>query len=502
MVSSLADPVLLGHAHSQQAYVRARSVNIQLARVDGATFNAVVLRDELSGKPIKLAPTHYKWHDILDVEKRVVFFGHIESGKTNQLSIGRSLFELGKDPNLRIAVISKTQELASKIVVTAGQYISRSHDLREVFPNLRPTQDRSLPWNSTAITVERPSIAKDPSFQASGLHGGILGSRVDLMILDDVLDYDNTKTAHNREDVWKWLNSSDALGRLTENARVWILGNAWHPKDAMHQFAKLPRYRAYKFPVLDEKGQPSWPEKWSLERIEGARLDKHPADFARQLMCVATDEDASVFKQEWIDVALAQGQGYDLVNEIDTDRDPLPPGFFVVTGVDLASRKSETADLTVMFTALVHPDGVMQVLSIRAERLHGPEIVSAIGEVHRRFGGVVIVENNGAQDFICQFAVQRTAAAIVPYTTTAAKVDPGIGISAIAVDMRNGKWIIPNNDGKRSKEVDMWINEMLSYSPNDHTGDILMASWFVREYVRRHLVTEDEGTADVQVTVL
>jgi hypothetical protein len=118
-----------------------------------------------------------------------------------------------------------------------------------VFPHLRPSKNVALPWTNTQLTVERAIIGKDPSVQGSGVHGNITGARIDDLILDDILDYENTRTKHARDELMRWILNT-LIGRLTNEACVWVIGNSWHPEDAMHELAKMPRFSAYRFPVV------------------------------------------------------------------------------------------------------------------------------------------------------------------------------------------------------------------------------------------------------------
>jgi hypothetical protein len=110
--------------------------------------------------------------------------------------------------------------------------------------------------------------------------------------------------------------------------------------------------------------------------------------------------------------------------------------------------------------------------------------VAKIIDHHRRFFSICVVENNAAQDFIVQFARGQFAVPIRPFTTGRNKAHPEFGVESIAAEMAGGKWVIPNNEGRCTPEVDAWISEMLYYDPTAHTGDRLMASWFAREGAR------------------
>lgn len=455
---------------------------VRVARADPNAFMEFVLKDEMTGKPIQQAPVHEAWQNLVTREKRLLIWSSIESGKTSQLSIGRTLWEIGKDPTKRIGIVSNTHEQAQKIVRAIARYIEQSEELKLVFPELQ----KSDPWTSSQLTVVRPVVSKDPSIQATGIHGNITGARLDLLVMDDMLDYENTRTPGLRQELWDWYHATLA-GRLTSNARVLVVGTAYHPEDFLHKLAKAPVWRALRYPVLDpETGIPRWPERWPMARIEAKRAELGPLEFARQLLCQARDDGEARFKREWIDVALKRGMGREMRPFIEANPTtiPLSGRGRVFTGVDLAVQKHSAADKTVLFTILVHPNADREVLWIESGRLSGPDIIQKIVDVHRRFGGIFIIENNAAQDFLLQFTRATTAIPIRPFTTGRNKANPEFGVESLAAEMENGKWIIPNKDGRMHPEVSEWIQEMLYYDPRGHTGDRLMASWFAREGAR------------------
>lgn len=478
-------PSLLTNVGSAQVNAAALSVLRQQARVDPATFNSYVLRDEETGKRIKLAPVHERWHEAMTRYDRLLITAFVEAGKSAQISVGRALWELGDNPNLRIVVVSNTNDQAKKIVRNAGQYIEKSPELHTVFPDLVPHPDPRLQWSAQALTVKRRVLSRDPSIQAIGIGGPIMGSRIDRLIFDDVLDFENTRTQHQMDQVFAWMRSS-ALGRLTKDAKVWAVTNAWKPKDPMKRLVKELGYAHLMTRAVDrETGDLAWPERWSHKRLKKARRDLGPMEFARQLLCEARDDDEARFKQEWINVGLQQGLGFQLVKRVEPG--DLPNGFAIFTGVDLAVQKHASADWTVFFTILLHPDGTRQVLNIEAAKLHGPEIVKRVDEHAERYNSIIIVENNAAQDYILQFSKVLTRASVRGFKTGRNKADPVFGVAGLASELECGRWIIPQSrrTGRINHEVSEWINEMLYYDPKEHTGDRLMASWFAREGARQ-----------------
>lgn len=456
-----------------------------LAREDFNVFAEYVSVDDETGEPLKQAAIHRQWAKLCDENDRILIWSHIESGKTTQLSILRTVWELGRDPNLRFVILSNTSDQAQMIVKAIASYIKSNEFVKNVFPDLK--EDPDGPWTNTKLQVVRRSKAKDPSVRAVGVHGAIVGARIDRLVIDDILDQENTENEAARKKVEAWVRAS-ALTRLTKRAKVLVVGTAWHPKDLLHMFSRQPRWKWYRFPILDANGVCTWPEAWSEERINNKREELGPAEFARNLLCLARSEEDARFKQVWIDAALDRGDGLQLVQSIDElFPEGLPEGWVTFTGVDLGVKRKKKSDETAFFTFLEDPKGNRRLLNIEAGKYTGPDIVNMIIDHHHRYGSVVVVENVAAQDFILQFAVDASNVPVEPHTTSKKKRDPVLGVEGLAIELSNNKWTIPSAARKVAPQVDAWIMEMLFYSPQTHTGDRLMACYFAREYARKVL---------------
>lgn len=463
---------------------RARRARATIARGDINEFIHFVMRDQQTGAPLLQQPMHEEWHALADEHQRLVVWGHAESGKSQQMAIGRILFALGQHPRLRCAIISNTsgpKGQATKLLRSVAQYIESSSELHEVFPELRPSPRKSDPWTTEAITVERPPGINDPSVQQCGAFGSILGSRIDFLVVDDLLDWTNTLTEHRRKAVIGWFQAS-VLSRMTTRSRAIVIGNAWHPDDLMHVLERRG-WTALRYPVLDPSGASKWPEQWPEERIEAKRVELGPLEFARQMMCLPRSDEDARFRREWIDQCLERGEGLDLVGSDAEAR--LPDGAEIWTGVDLAvgRDKSKKHAKSVVFTIAILPDKLQsrRVLAIEAGRWTGPEIVARIQAAHEAFGSIVQVESNAAQQYIVDFTKAEARIPVRSFHTGRNKHDPTYGVESIAVEMSRGQWIIPNRAGQCHPDVQAWIADMLYYHPESHTGDYLMACWIARE---------------------
>lgn len=450
---------------------RARAMRAEIARLaqrDPILFASYVLRDEQTGGETTPAPVHYAWHDLWSREARSIVWGHFESGKSAQVG-ARILWELGRDPSLRVVVVSNTVTQAKKFIRPMARYLKSSPELREVFPKLRPAE----PWTAETLNVERQTISKDPSVQALGVHGNIQGARTDLLVIDDILDFENCRTPAGREDLFAWYRSA-LVGRMSARGRVWIVGNAFHSDDLLHRLARSPGWVAERFPVVDDDtGDSRWPERWPMARIDEARVHMGELEFARKMLCRARTDGDARFHLEWIDAAKARGNGMTMSYGLEA----VPVGFRIVTGVDLGVAQHGKADQTVLATIAIYPNGDRQILCIESGRWPAPEIVNRIVDTHRRYQSVVWVESNAAQQFIVHFTRELSAVPVRSFYTGRNKMAPDFGIETLAVEMANSKWIFPSERGHVHREISGLIEEMLYWDPASHTGDKLMALW-------------------------
>lgn len=452
-----------------------KSDHLQKCRESYPVFGEYVLVDEKTRQPIKQAPVHLAWDKLIIEHNRVVLFSHVDSGKTQSITIGRVLWELGRNPSLRVVIVSNIVAQAGKFLALIAQYIEESDRLHEVFPRLRPSK-KGMWQPMNAITVEREPGPKDPSVQAIGVRGNVIGHRCDLLLLDDALDFDNTRTDHQRREVIDWF-STTLGGRLDEESRAWSLGVPHHKKDLQHELVARG-WKGFRFPV--ERDGVILHPRWTRARIEQAERDMGPLEASRQLRCLARSDEDAAFKAEDIQACIELGDGYDLVYEVGK----MPADCIAVTGVDIAVSRKKKSDLTAIVTIFGHADGRRQLAMVETGRWHGREILQKIQETHDRYQSVVFVEDNASQAFLVQFAQEANTELPVRGFTTGMNKHQGFGIESIAAEMAARKWIIPSTERRCHPEVTKMLDELLYYDPNGHTGDRLSALWISKEGLR------------------
>lgn len=457
----------------------------ELCRNDIDAFCEYVLKD-VDGKAIEQNAFHEQLQRDLTAHRQIVVISHPESGKTSQIAVGRVLFELGRNPNLRVMLLYNAEEAAVNTLSTIKKYIEDSEELHAVFPNLR----RGTIWKDDAIVVQRSAYDRNPSIVAVGYNSRrIGGSRVDFLVIDDLLDQTVTASEMQRRKLSSWVKST-VLTRITAHAMIAFLTNAWHPRDLAHESVKDRGWHLIKRPIRNPDGAISW-HLWTEERLKLKRKDLGALEYARSFECDPRDDSSRVFRPEHVEYAQKKrGAGYGFLHSLDI----MPDRSLVVTGIDLAAGDDtkKIGARTAIVSVFFHPNQDRQVVRIRSGRWRARQIldeVAAVGHLFPR-NHWIVVENNGVQRWILDLANEHdmdVGVALVPFRTGRNKSDPRFGVASMAAEYEARRWILPDacETEDEQNEVESVVSQMIDYVPEAHTGDALMAKWFAREVGRK-----------------
>lgn len=178
-----------------------------------------------------------------------------EEGKSHQLVLfprdhGKSryagyrvIWELTKDPTLRVLYISATSNLAEKqLNFMKGILLSKIY--QRYWPDMvNPVKGLRAKWTNTEIELDHPSRAadaeniRDPSIFCAGLTTSITGMHCDIAVMDDVVVQENAYTLEGRNKV----KSQYSLLASIEgaDAQEWVVGTRYHPKDLYSEMLKM-----------------------------------------------------------------------------------------------------------------------------------------------------------------------------------------------------------------------------------------------------------------------
>jgi hypothetical protein len=167
-----------------------------------------------------------------------------EHAKSTTITVNYAVYRICQNPNIRIMVVSKTQAMAQKFLLSIKNRLThpRYQDLQLAFGPPGGFEKNSDSWKQDLIYLSseaRDSGEKDPTVQAIGIRGHIYGARADLIIMDDCVDHTN---AHEYEKQIDWIQS-EVMSRIDyDGGKLLAVGTRLRPKDLYSELRDPMRY--------------------------------------------------------------------------------------------------------------------------------------------------------------------------------------------------------------------------------------------------------------------
>lgn len=248
-------------------------------------------------------------------DRRLLLLIFRSAGKSTLIGIFCAWLLL-ENPELRVLVLAAEHDLARKMVRNVRRIIERHPLTRHLIP------ERSEQWAADQFTIRRSRTHRDPSLLGRGVGANITGSRADVVICDDVEVPNTCNTAAKRQEL---------RDRLREMAYVLVPGGlqvyAGTPHSYYSIYADEPRpeigepapflgdFRRLCLPLLDERGESRWPQRFPPEKIEEILRQTGPAKFDSQMLLrprnldeVRLDPDRLLRYDEPLDYRESNGQ--------------------------------------------------------------------------------------------------------------------------------------------------------------------------------------------------
>jgi len=171
-----------------------------------------------------------------EYRRRVVLLprGHL---KSTIGSVGYVLWRIFRNPNIRVLVGTNILSLSNSFIRELRQWFE-DKDLQErvwnntasyihapLVPamdksrrsranheeNFTEAEDKKVIWNNSAIQVLRQAKFKEPTVYSVSVITKVTGQHYDLLILDDIVDFDNVATLTKMERTYEWAQDLESV---------------------------------------------------------------------------------------------------------------------------------------------------------------------------------------------------------------------------------------------------------------------------------------------------
>jgi hypothetical protein len=491
-------------------------------------------------------PHHQSWIDVLEGRepswvhpsmtyepasaKRLLINVPPEHAKSTVITVNYCVYRIAMNPNVKITIVSKTQERAKEYLYSIKQRLSHERwaKMQAIYGSAGGWKEDADSWKADRIYIARDSTEKDPTVQALGIGGQITGARSDLIILDDVV---TTSNAHEWEKQLLWLQR-DVVTRLGDTGKLLIVGTRIAPNDLYREIRNPDHWTGGKTPftyfampaVLEYDDKPEkWKTLWAKSHIpwegsdEGILPDEQglypkwdgPALFRRRSE-VSPSAWALVYQQEDVQEdsifppICVQGS----INRM-RKRGPLKPGvpghprehgnWYTIMGLDPA-MSGNTAAVIMTVDRITRERFILDVENMQDPN---PQKIQKLIEdwVGKYKPQEIRIETNAHQkayalDDDLRMFLANSGVRFSSQFTGKNKWDTSFGIAAMSGlfgTMRNGLHNddnlieIPSQDG--SEGIKALIQQLITWRP-DTKGktDCVMALWFC-ELRAREIIT-------------
>jgi len=483
--------------------------------LSGMTFSEFV--EQYAG--FSLAPHQVEMEDALcdPLAKVVLILGFPESGKSTLISLWYVLYTLAKNPDARIALVTKNSTKAQDLLTRVKRYLTEEQlydnapgNLISEFGGWKGDGE----WSQNQIFIRhRKSGERDPSVQALGIGKQIYGSRLDLLILDDALVMDNQISETTKERLDNWFDG-EARSRAQKGQTV-VNGTRLLPNDLYGQWKKAWKgqrlVRVVIIPAIINEYQDdervTWEGYWTLdgyditetvngeEHITGHQMGMRDIrdlitrkDVNRWKLIYQqedVEEDQAVFRQAHIDAALELGAHRKLGQVFDHER--------LILGVDPATT-GRAAAILLAIDPITHIRTVVDIFvgsNLGASGIR-QDLLYHFWEKYRALGRIVdvsVIEENFVKTLRGDETLQARAHAAGtnlawPHTLgkgTHGKWDMEYGIAAMAGLFGSGLMAFANAGEDDMHRLAPLIDDLIVF-PWSKIQDAAIALWVANGY--------------------
>lgn len=321
--------------------------------------------------------------------------GHL---KTSLVTIGFTIQQILKNPNIRILIGNGVWDIARKFLSEIKAQLETSQ-LKYLFGEFE-----SARWNADEIIVkQRTKPLASATVVTTGVEAETTGGHYDMIILDDLIGLQNSQTPEQREKVKRFrrsmINLLDPGGMLIE------IGTRWHLDDTFSEiFEKEKRYydimvREVAEPDHSGKERLIFPKHFA-KKFDEVRKDwklvddPYCMDYVEHLKAsMPLDEFSAQYRNRPFSTEnqLFKPEMFRYWNQ-------RPPGLFTAMAIDLAISEARTADETAIVVCGMDSEWKLYVLDYIKGRWRPSEVVARVFEMQSKWNpNMCGMETNGFQ---------------------------------------------------------------------------------------------------------
>lgn len=342
-------------------------------------------------------------------------------GKTRIGTIGYCGWLAANNPNARILIVSDTDTHAVRFLGVIKAVLESHPKILQNYGRLKGNK-----WTDHEITLRTRTdkTLAEATISAMGMYSGaVTTGHYDMIIADDLINFDNSRTEGQRERSKEWFKTT-LLPTLLPGGEIHCLGTRYHYSDLWQMVMEDLGYdkQIQKAITDDDKSVWEWHMPLHTVTIQGRKVkglveirdgDENSGGIGSLIFNLQYQNDVELLKEGRIFL-------YDWFQFYDE----IPLNLRIFQGVDLSISEKETADYFVILTLGIDKNMNVYILDIFRERgVSFNAQMETIKEKAKEWKPIRIgIEANAYQKALPQELIRTTHLPIKPLTTISDKV--------------------------------------------------------------------------------
>lgn len=296
--------------------------------------------------------------------------------KSKLITIGYSLFNIARNPKVRILIYSATWQMAVDLQLSIQKQLKGCKNFNYIYGDLA---NSATEWSQdrTRLAV---NDKREPTITAAGIDNNLVGGHYDLIIMDDVVNRDNIGTM---EQIQKVINRyKDSLDLLEPHGQLVVIGTRWHDadlygwilnseNDVVKNYDVMVK-QAYEGNIQTGEGfKPLWDGKFTRNDLLKRLAEEGWSHFSAQYMNNPVPEEDAVFKKNWF----SYYEDWDLRGRVMNK----------FLAIDPAMSLAKEADYTAMSVVGVDEWGQIFILDLVRKKLSPSDLINEIFRMREKW---------------------------------------------------------------------------------------------------------------------
>ena len=151
--------------------------------------------------------------------------------KTTIVTIGQSMQDVARDPNIRILLVASSSTNAKRFLLEIQKHFQGNKMFRWLYPEIVPPELTKARWNAEELEVPRDVMFREPTIDTIGSKGAAASRHYNIIRGDDIIAEKELQSQIEMEKTIEWASGLESLLVSPIEDRIDFVGTRWRTDD-------------------------------------------------------------------------------------------------------------------------------------------------------------------------------------------------------------------------------------------------------------------------------